>query len=495
MFSKSISDRSAPHHGIGRPRKCFRAFSRNFRIHSGSDFSSEISETTASDSPRLGLNTECWGSAQPKRYPWSSSFRSGFATISFPSLDAPSGNIYPGGRISPTDGINAPGGAGRPHLKASEDRPGRVRCDQEPAPRHFPRRDDDRAAELGNLPRGLVGVGDDEVRHPARRGLRGVLVHRPHPADQQVLAHRDRPVDRGQLPERPAEQAAVEGLGSVRVPGGEIAPRPRPGLVDQPGAVEPRGLPQTDPGPVAAGDHRHPGRAGDVVGPVLDRPAQILNPRQRRVEVVDRDVRVPAVGVGLPVAVEAGDVLPVDASDEVRARVGALHLLDRPAEQAPVEGACPVQVLGAQVDPAERALRVPADLAHQPGTATPTRRPINEAAPTPTVAMATSSRPAINGRSPVYRLRTAPATSRAAAVTTNEATSATSPSVNRNGTTGTMPPARNDTNTTAAAPSGRPNWADSPSSSLIMTLSQTCGSEVIRSTTRSSSSPSKPRSR
>src|ERR671919_1124909 len=494
MFSKSISDRSAPHHGIGRPRKCFRAFSRNFRIHSGSDFSSEISETTASDSPRLGLNTECWGSAQPKRYPWSSSFRSGFATISFPSLDAPSGNIYPGGRISPTDGINAPGGAGRPHLKASEDRPGRVRCDQEPAPRHFPRRDDERAAELGNLPRGLVGVGDDEVRHPARRGLRGVLVHRPHPADQQVLAHRDRPVDRGQLPERPAEQAAVEGLGSVRVPGGEIAPRPRPGLVDQPGAVEPRGLPQTDPGPVAAGDHRHPGRAGDVVGPVLDRPAQILNPRQRRVEVVDRDVRVPAVGVGLPVAVEARDVLPIDAPDRVDA-IGSLHIHGLPPQKVSVEALGAVWVRCAEVDPAQGALGVALDLAHQPGTATPTRRPISDAAPTPIVAMATSSSPAISGRSPVYRLRIPPATSRATAVIRNEATSAASPSENRKGITGTMPPARNDTNTTAAAPRGRPNCADSPSSSLIMTLSQTCGSEVMRSTTRSSSSPSKPRSR
>src|ERR671918_1246315 len=494
MFSKSISDRSAPHHGIGRPRKCFRAFSRNFRIHSGSDFSSEISETTASDSPRLGLNTECWGSAQPKRYPWSSSLRSGLVAISAPSLSVVPGDIYPGGRISPTEAIHAPGGAGRPQLKASEDRPGRVGCDQEPAPWHFPRRDDDRAAELGNAPRGVVDVGDDEVRHPVRRGLRGVLVHCPHPADQEVLAHRDRPVDRGQLPERPAEQAAVEGLGSVRVPGGEIAPRPRPGLVDQPGAVEPGGLPQTDPGPVGAGDHRHPGRAGDVVGTVLDTPADLLDPGQRRVEVVDRDVGVPAVGVGLPVAVEARDVLPIDAPDRVDA-IGSLHIHGLPSQKVGVEALGSVWVRRAEVDPAQGALGVALDLAHQPGTATPTRRPISEAAPTPIVAMATSSSPAISGPSPVYRLRTAPATSRAAAVTTNEATNAARPSVNRNGTTGTMPPARNDTNTTAAAPSGRPNWADSPSSSLIMTLSQTCGSEVIRSTTRSSSSPSKPRSR
>src|ERR671919_1325446 len=116
MFSKSISDRSAPHHGIGRPRKCFRAFSRNFRIHSGSDFSSEISETTASDSPRLGVNTECWGSAQPKRYTWSSSFRSGLATISPPSLDALPGNIYPLGRISARDQVDAPGRAAGAHL-------------------------------------------------------------------------------------------------------------------------------------------------------------------------------------------------------------------------------------------------------------------------------------------------------------------------------------------------------------------------------------------
>src|ERR671918_3178261 len=494
MFSKSISDRSAPHHGIGRPRKCFRAFSRNFRIHSGSDFSSEISETTASDSPRLGVNTVCWGSCQPKRYPWSSSFRSGFATISFPSLDAPSGNIYPPGRISARDQVDAPGRAAGAYLQDAADPPLRVGGHQEPAARHLAGRHDDRAAELAELPLGCIQVGHHEVRHPVRWSPRRVLVHGPHPADQEFTPG-DRPVDRRDLVERPPEQLGVEGLGGDGITSREVVPRPRAGLVHQSGALEALRLPQAHPGAAGVGDSGRPSGAGDVV-PTLPRVAsELTDPVQHRVEVIDRDVRVPAVRGSLPVGVEAGDVLPVDASDEVRARVGALHLLDRPAEQAPVEGACPVQVLGAQVDPAERALRVPADLAHQPGTATPTRRPISEAAPTPTVAIATSSSPAINGRSPVYRLRTAPATSRAAAVTTNEATSATSPSVNRNGTTGTMPPARNDTNTTAAAPSGRPNWADSPSSSLIMTLSQTCGSEVIRSTTRSSSSPSKPRSR
>ncbi len=33
-----MSDRSAPHHGMGRFSKCFSDFSRNLRIQSGSDF-------------------------------------------------------------------------------------------------------------------------------------------------------------------------------------------------------------------------------------------------------------------------------------------------------------------------------------------------------------------------------------------------------------------------------------------------------------------------
>jgi hypothetical protein len=75
MFSKSMSDRSAPHHGIGRRSKCFSAFSRNLRIQSGSDFSAEISSTTAGDSPRFGSKTEWSASFQSKRYPFESSWR------------------------------------------------------------------------------------------------------------------------------------------------------------------------------------------------------------------------------------------------------------------------------------------------------------------------------------------------------------------------------------------------------------------------------------
>src|SRR5947208_9952215 len=75
MSAKSISDRSAPHHGMGRPRKCLSDFRRNLRIQSGSPFSEEISSTTASDSPFFGTKTDCEGSCQPKRYPLSSSLR------------------------------------------------------------------------------------------------------------------------------------------------------------------------------------------------------------------------------------------------------------------------------------------------------------------------------------------------------------------------------------------------------------------------------------
>src|SRR5919106_2718287 len=75
MFSKSISERSAPHQGIGRRSKCFRALSRYLRIQSGSDLSSLISSTTCADRPRFGSKTAWDGSFQSKRYPLESSLR------------------------------------------------------------------------------------------------------------------------------------------------------------------------------------------------------------------------------------------------------------------------------------------------------------------------------------------------------------------------------------------------------------------------------------
>src|SRR6266498_2008205 len=75
MSSKSISERSAPHHGMGLARKCLRAFSLNLRIQSGSDLRWEISSTTSSERPFFGVNTEWLGSFQPKRYPLVSSLR------------------------------------------------------------------------------------------------------------------------------------------------------------------------------------------------------------------------------------------------------------------------------------------------------------------------------------------------------------------------------------------------------------------------------------
>src|SRR2546423_5673056 len=102
MLSKSMSERSAPHQGMGRFRKCFRAFSRNFRIQSGSDFISEISSTTASDSPLLGVKTEWSGSLQPNRYPLVSSSRCCSWVVAIdlslpvcPHKDDLGGRIYP----------------------------------------------------------------------------------------------------------------------------------------------------------------------------------------------------------------------------------------------------------------------------------------------------------------------------------------------------------------------------------------------------------------
>ena len=75
MSSKSIPDRSAPHHGIGRASKCRSAFRRALRIQSGSDLREEISSTTAAERPFFGVKMEWSGSLQPKRYPLVSSRR------------------------------------------------------------------------------------------------------------------------------------------------------------------------------------------------------------------------------------------------------------------------------------------------------------------------------------------------------------------------------------------------------------------------------------
>src|SRR5437870_4395580 len=101
MLSKSISDRSAPHQGMGLAWKCLSALSRNFRIHAGSDFMSEISSTTRSERPRLGVKTEWAGSLQPKRYPLVSSFRcsSWVTAMTRSSLHAAHGEPYRLGRI------------------------------------------------------------------------------------------------------------------------------------------------------------------------------------------------------------------------------------------------------------------------------------------------------------------------------------------------------------------------------------------------------------
>src|SRR6266571_1159757 len=100
MLSKSISERSAPHQGMGRFWKCFKAFSRNFRIQSGSDFMEEISSTTASDRPLFGLKTEWSGSLQPNRYPLLSSLRcSSWVTAMPPVYTLRSGKAYPADRI------------------------------------------------------------------------------------------------------------------------------------------------------------------------------------------------------------------------------------------------------------------------------------------------------------------------------------------------------------------------------------------------------------
>src|SRR5437588_8598492 len=68
MFSKSITDRSAPHSGSGRSTKCRYDLTRNSVIHSGSDLCAEISRTTSSSNPRRVRNTDVTSSWNPYRY-------------------------------------------------------------------------------------------------------------------------------------------------------------------------------------------------------------------------------------------------------------------------------------------------------------------------------------------------------------------------------------------------------------------------------------------
>ena len=57
MFSKSITERSAPQVGIGFLRKISSERSRNLVIHSGSFFIHEISVDDLGLRPRLALKT------------------------------------------------------------------------------------------------------------------------------------------------------------------------------------------------------------------------------------------------------------------------------------------------------------------------------------------------------------------------------------------------------------------------------------------------------
>jgi len=65
MFSKSITERSAPHVGIGFLRKISSERRRMFNIHSGSCFIHEISFTISGFRPRLALKTYSSGTKKP----------------------------------------------------------------------------------------------------------------------------------------------------------------------------------------------------------------------------------------------------------------------------------------------------------------------------------------------------------------------------------------------------------------------------------------------
>ncbi len=65
MFSKSMSERSEPHVGIGLRWKSLRPFRRRSSIHCGSLFFAEMSRTTSSLRPRLAAAPATSLSAQP----------------------------------------------------------------------------------------------------------------------------------------------------------------------------------------------------------------------------------------------------------------------------------------------------------------------------------------------------------------------------------------------------------------------------------------------
>ena len=69
MSSKSMSGMFlANHSSMGLRSNRLSAFSRNFVIHSGSDFIHEISRTTSSLMPFFGTLTYCSVSCQPSLY-------------------------------------------------------------------------------------------------------------------------------------------------------------------------------------------------------------------------------------------------------------------------------------------------------------------------------------------------------------------------------------------------------------------------------------------
>src|SRR3954465_7150996 len=68
MLSKAISDRSAPHIGIGLRSKTCSALSRFLSIHSGSFLRREMFSTTSGESPRRAVMPAGSGAPPPRRH-------------------------------------------------------------------------------------------------------------------------------------------------------------------------------------------------------------------------------------------------------------------------------------------------------------------------------------------------------------------------------------------------------------------------------------------
>ena len=157
----------------------------------------------------------------------------------------------------------------------------------------------------------------------------------------------------------------VERGGLVEVRRDQLVPHRGAGLVDQLGAAVRRLLPDPEERPGRVGRERHPALVGDVHRRRDHRPARARRRRGERVRVVDRQVGHPGgrlARVHLPG--QPDHPLPPQRADRVAAEGRVRVDLPVPPEEAGVERPARLRVIGREVRPARRALRITVALTH-----------------------------------------------------------------------------------------------------------------------------------